>query len=63
MLSFRCLDIPGSVGYRHAPNHLIKCVIHAIATAIPCTIGALATLNGEVPSWKRCLDLTSAITA
>jgi hypothetical protein len=45
MLSFRCLDIPGSVAYCHGPNQFIKCVIQAIATAIPCTIAALATLN------------------
>lgn len=45
MLSFRCLDIPRSVGYCRGQNHLIKCVINAIATAIPRTIAALATLN------------------
>ena len=45
MLSFRCLDIPGSVRYCHVPNHFLECVNNAIATAIPRTIAALATLN------------------
>ncbi len=45
MLSFRCLEIPGSVRYCHVPKHFLECVNNAIATAIPRTIAALAPLN------------------